>query len=80
MPRSYCDTEPGVARGEKIDFDIVKQFRERTAQHIVNGHVLISKDKNNELTLKVKYDVRVLGGTFNGNEKEMVIQLNIKKK
>ena len=69
MPRSYCDTEPGVARGEKVDFDIVKQFRERTAQHIVNGHVLISKDKNNELTLKVKYDVRVLGGTFNGNEK-----------
>jgi ELP3 family radical SAM enzyme/protein acetyltransferase len=70
MPRSYLDTEPGVARGDKVDFDIVKQFRERTAQHIVNGHVLISRKSNDELTLKVKYDVRVLGGTFNGNEKK----------
>jgi len=52
MPRSYVSTGPSLLRARRVDFDVVKQFRDRAMALSTMGH---------EIT---KIEIIVLGGTW----------------
>lgn len=52
QPRSYLKEEPAVARANRLEFDAVRQFRERANTHVINGHPYD------------KVELIVLGGTW----------------
>lgn len=63
-PRSYLINEPAVARGAKVNYNIVEQIRQRIRDLCVSGVVRRTYDGTSWKT-HCKADIRIAGGTFN---------------
>lgn len=62
-PISYLPNEPAVARGSRVNYNIIAQIRTRIKDLALSG--VVHREYNNGWKTMCKADIRLAGGTFN---------------
>lgn len=64
-PISYLPNEPAVARGARVNYNIIEQIRTRIRDLCLLGVIHREIQNDNSWQTKCKADIRIAGGTFN---------------